>query len=379
MIEEDDLTLNTTMVDSSTNESHLVHGGGIHHHGMRSNTPTTTQQQMMILQNNNTTSSDQSHGDPLDLFDLSGWTPPHSISQDQMMTTDSMMESSSSNTHGKSSGYYQPSQQQQQGGGYPSIEVTNALLSSSPQHNSNSNYDHDTIFSDPSVAGGRGSGNGSVIMNNNNSSSSSLPLRKHIIPTIATIYEPKFYEIYCHYQQYLDQQHFHYTDVNNNQAGQQHLMTLCLNNLLPFALWARESSTTTQWIRSTLFDNPDMRPEVRNGLALILVYTFSSARAADIREEQQRSGAMGSSVSSGNNNVGLSTSSQSVSGQTTMGGNTTTTNATTNAAGVSSPPTQYVDMFAVLMKHDTGLGIVNKTSLKIYSDPCGFFNFLKVN
>jgi hypothetical protein len=35
-------------------------------------------------------------------------------------------------------------------------------------------------------------------------------------------------------------------------------------------------------------------------------------------------------------------------------------------------------MFTVLMKAESGMGIVNKTSLKIYSDPFGYFNFIKV-
>ena len=34
-------------------------------------------------------------------------------------------------------------------------------------------------------------------------------------------------------------------------------------------------------------------------------------------------------------------------------------------------------MFLVLQEPDTGLGIVNKTSLKIYNDPFCFFSFLK--
>jgi hypothetical protein len=150
-------------------------------------------------------------------------------------------------------------------------------------------------------------------------------IKKNVIPTITTIYEPKFFEIY---QAYLTHQHQFEPDVNNLHPGQQHLVTLCLNNLLCFSNWARDS-TTGNWIRATLFENPDMRPEVRNGLAMILVYTFSAAKAADLRN----------------------------------------LNPTSNAT---------IDMFTVLMKTDSGMGIVNKTSLKIYSDPFGYFNFLKV-
>ena len=35
------------------------------------------------------------------------------------------------------------------------------------------------------------------------------------------------------------------------------------------------------------------------------------------------------------------------------------------------------DMFSVLQDAESGLGIVNKTSLKIYNDPFSYFTFLK--
>lgn len=148
--------------------------------------------------------------------------------------------------------------------------------------------------------------------------------KKPVIPTITTIYEPKFFEIFQAYQQHVQQ--FEPT-IKNYGIQNTHLMTLCLNNLLPFSNWAREGSNAL-FIRASLFENPDMRPEVRNGLAMILVYVFAAARANEIR---------------------------------------------------IANPTVNIDMFTILMKADTGLGIVNKTSLKIYSDPFGFFNFLKVS
>ncbi|RYG95801.1 hypothetical protein EON65_55395 [archaeon] len=97
-------------------------------------------------------------------------------------------------------------------------------------------------------------------------SQNSIQMRKNVIPTIATIYEPKFFEIFQAYQSYVS---IHHSAINNAMASQQHLMTLCLNNLLVFSQWAREGDNA-QYVRSTLFENPDMRPEVRNGLALIL-------------------------------------------------------------------------------------------------------------
>ncbi len=150
-------------------------------------------------------------------------------------------------------------------------------------------------------------------------------IKKPVIPTITTIYEPKFFEVFQAYQQFVQQ---YEPNIKNYGIVNTHLMTLCLNNLLPFSNWAREANNGL-FIRVTLFENPDMRPEVRNGLAMILVYVFSAAKANEMRLANSNS----------NSNI---------------------------------------DMFTVLMKADTGLGIVNKTSLKIYSDPFGFFNFIKV-
>ena len=69
-------------------------------------------------------------------------------------------------------------------------------------------------------------------------------------------------------------------------------------------------------------ENLDLRPEVRNGLALIVIYVFSAAKKY-------------------------------------LGSKST-------------------DMFAVLLDSESGLGIVNKTSLKIYNDPFNYFAFIKV-
>eukprot|EP01034_Spumella_vulgaris_P022610 gene22610-28746_t len=74
------------------------------------------------------------------------------------------------------------------------------------------------------------------------------------------------------------------------------------------------------WIRQVLDDNVDLRPEVRNGLSMVLIYALSTAKATQLTD---------------------------------------------------------IDMFGILQDNDTGLGIVNKTSLKIYNDPYNYFNFLK--
>ncbi len=97
-------------------------------------------------------------------------------------------------------------------------------------------------------------------------------------------------------------------------------MSVCLENLIPFCCWARENNARIMWIKEILDDNLDLRPEVRNGLSMILIYTLSSAKTHGL---------------------------------------------------------QNTDMFLMLQDAEFGLGIVNKTSLKIYNDPFNFFNFIK--
>lgn len=121
-------------------------------------------------------------------------------------------------------------------------------------------------------------------------------------------YSSKFYEIYKTYQSD--------TNVVNIRMN---LMSLALDHLTPFACWARDSISRNQWIRTILDDNRDLRPEVRNGLALILIYSFAAAKAALFG----------------------------------------------------------TDIFSILQDQIHGLGIINKTSIKIYNDPHDYFSFLK--
>ena len=58
-----------------------------------------------------------------------------------------------------------------------------------------------------------------------------------------------------------------------------HLMSTCLENLIPFCRWARDAANH-EWIRSKLDYDGSLRPKVRNGLALILIYVFASGQAA---------------------------------------------------------------------------------------------------
>ncbi len=128
--------------------------------------------------------------------------------------------------------------------------------------------------------------------------------------SITKLFEPKFMEVFGKFCDYTQQT----IDLS------QHLMSLCLDNLIPFCCWARENNNRNAWIRQVLDDNSDLRPEVRNGLSMILIYVLSTAKATQFTD---------------------------------------------------------VDMFGILQDNDTGLGIVNKTSLKIYNDPYNYFNFLK--
>lgn len=128
--------------------------------------------------------------------------------------------------------------------------------------------------------------------------------------SITKIYEPKFMQVFHSYCESMKQQ----IDIGK------HLMSVCLENLIPFSCWARENNNRCQSIKNALDDNPDLRPEVRNGLSMILIYCLSSAQARQTKDG---------------------------------------------------------DMFSVLQDSEKGLGIVNKTSLKIYNDPFSYFGFLK--
>lgn len=153
------------------------------------------------------------------------------------------------------------------------------------------------------------SGNMDLNFTSARSSQHDIPMNKGDF-SITKFFEPKFLEVYTKYVESLGRE----PDLNR------HLLSVCLDNLIDFSCWARDSSTQCQWIRETLDENADLRPEVRNGLAMILMYAFSSAQAGLLKE---------------------------------------------------------ADMFIVLQDSENGMGIVNKTSLKIYNDPFNYFNFLK--
>ena len=127
--------------------------------------------------------------------------------------------------------------------------------------------------------------------------------------SILALFEPKFREIFSSYC----------SAMGSIIVLSTHLMALCLEHLITFSCWCRESNNRCVWIRNVLEENADLRPEVRNGMAMILIYCFSAAKAHSLNS----------------------------------------------------------DMVTVLQDLDSGLGIVNKTSLKVYNDPFFYFAFLK--
>ena len=128
--------------------------------------------------------------------------------------------------------------------------------------------------------------------------------------TVVKFFEPKFAQVFLKYCEGIKQ--------TIHTSG--HFMSFCLENLIPFCCWARENSSRMTWIKDALEDSADLRPEVRNGLSMIFIYTLAAAKSATIADR---------------------------------------------------------DMFAVLQDEEHGLGIINKTSLKVYNDPYFFYTFLK--
>lgn len=150
----------------------------------------------------------------------------------------------------------------------------------------------------------------------------------------AETYGDKFCEIF----------HLYNSICNPKIDPSLHLMSLCTEHLIQFAKWVRETEDRIQSISDKLLKHDFLRPEVRNGIIHIMVYTFASIKAKNI-------------------------------------GN--------------------ADMFTTLQDHDTGLGhsphhlhpsltlsddnrwfsigIANKFSLRIYNDPYQYLSFLKAS
>jgi hypothetical protein len=122
-------------------------------------------------------------------------------------------------------------------------------------------------------------------------------------------------------------------------------MSLCTEHVVSFIKWARESEEQSGWIAHTLLNNDYLRPEVRNGIVIVLIYTFAAIKAATA-----------TSSNSASNSANSSSSSTGGGGGGGEGGE---------------------DMFSTLQDVEQGLGIANKFSLKIYNDPFDYLYFLK--
>jgi hypothetical protein len=128
----------------------------------------------------------------------------------------------------------------------------------------------------------------------------------------AITFGPRFCQLFHEYTQNLDR------PVDTDR----HLMSLCTEHLVPFCKWARENEAKASNIRATLLEYDYLRPEVRNGIVMVIIYTFASIKAV---------------------------------------------------SGVNA------DMFTTLQDAERGLGIANKFSLKIYNDPFMYLSFLKIS
>lgn len=126
----------------------------------------------------------------------------------------------------------------------------------------------------------------------------------------AQVYGPRFCKIYSEFNKFL----------NDSIDPRRHLMSLCIDYISPFCKWARSSDTQMEWIKDLLLSHESLRVEVRNGIVMVLIYTFASIKATIITS---------------------------------------------------------ADMFSTLQDNDAGLGIANKFSLKIYNDPFFYLSFLK--
>ncbi|RYG63681.1 hypothetical protein EON64_15430 [archaeon] len=75
--------------------------------------------------------------------------------------------------------------------------------------------------------------------------------------SVAKHYQPKFLRVYEKYCESLAERHSSPIDLTR------HLMAICLEHLMTFSCWARETSGRCMWVKSVLEENADLRPEVR--------------------------------------------------------------------------------------------------------------------
>ena len=84
----------------------------------------------------------------------------------------------------------------------------------------------------------------------------------------AITYGPRFCQLFQEFSSTLS------APINTDR----HLMALCTEYLVFFCNWARESEAQIASIRATLLENDYLRPEVRNGIVVVLIYTFAAMK-----------------------------------------------------------------------------------------------------
>ena len=149
----------------------------------------------------------------------------------------------------------------------------------------------------------------------------------HNEKSMVELFEPKFLQIFEEYKE-------HQLASGLPFLQGPHLLGTCLENVVNFSIFARKNTSSSERIHEILMQNQDLRPELRNGLSMILIYTFAAGQSAQFSMNNNRSGQFNS---------------------------------------------KCTDMFAVLQDHDYGLGIMHKTALRIYNDPYFYYAFLKVS
>ena len=132
----------------------------------------------------------------------------------------------------------------------------------------------------------------------------------------AVVFGPQFIDLF---EQFRQSPHFNGFQLPDKRR---HLLALSLDFLIPFARWARQSTEFTDSIYRKLYCHESLRPEVRNGLLMCLVYTFAAQRMTIIAN---------------------------------------------------------ADIFTTLLDKNMGFGIANRYSLRIYNDPFSFMLFLKLS
>lgn len=260
------------------------------------------------------------HMNPNDMQRANGWPPQHHHHDAHMWSSDMLSVNTptnydelfnqlsaptpmiSSQIHrGNSHDVTLPPSNSTIGRGIPTTIYVNQLTAAS--------NDSDDLLTYPSFPDtGKTSKTNTTTANNNNQMMGMNSEKKKVSDAIT--YGPRFCEIFYRYCE----------DMKQTIDTKRHLMSLCIDNLIPFICWARDTEDRVRWMSSLLFESDYLRPEVRNGIVIVLIYTFSSIKASH--------------------------------------------------AGVG-------DMFTVLQDNDDGLGIANRFSLKIYNDPFGYLSCLK--